>query len=515
MKRAILIALNSGYVHSSLAVRQLSHWSGIPFVEFNINMPITDVLPRIIDYDILCFSCYIWNIDYVERLMGDVKKIAPNKKIVLGGPSVSFDARAVMERNPQADYVICGEGEEAICELVEKIADGAVPDMSGVLYRDCGVIKGSDEYRMTKKLVCTPYKADIVYFESSRGCPFSCSYCLSGFFKGGVRWYDLEEVKEALTVLSKMDIRVVKFVDRTFNVNEERAAAILKHLLTLDCSTVWHFEIGGDLLTDSLIELLNRGNFQVEIGIQSFNEDTLKEVGRHCDLDMLCDNIKRLTIHKHVDLIAGLPLEDLESFRASFNRAFSLRADMLQLGFLKVLPGSKLNNDKRIIYSKNPPYRVLKTDWLSYDELCELEIVEKAVDIYYNKGRFPLALEYLLTLFDTPYELFLHLAKSLGEDVYAPVGQCRAAENMFESCRGIGDRDILCELLRCDYYFSGAKGNMPAFMREIKYSAKELRKTWGIDKEVQFFVTDVNYRTMEKGRFLVIKATGESIRIGE
>lgn len=418
-----------------------------------------------------------------------------------------------MEKNPCIDCVICGEGEEIIGGLVGAICEGGVPDKKGVLYRKGSKIAGSSEYLLAEKLVCTPYKADIVYFESSRGCPFSCTYCLSGFTGNRVRWYDLDEVKAALTALSKMDIRVVKFVDRTFNVNEERAAAILEHLMTLDCKTVWHFEIGGDLLTDRLISLLNRGRFQVEIGIQSFNEDTLKAVGRHCDLDKLCSNIRKLTIHKHVDLIAGLPLEDMASFKKSFDRAFSLRADMLQLGFLKVLPGSELNHDTRLTYSENPPYRVLKTDWLSYKELCELELVEKAVDIYYNKGRFSLTLEYLLELFLSPYELFYHLAVSFGHDIYAPVGQRKAAENMFESCKDIADGELLCELLRCDCHLSGAKGNSPSFLKELTYSAKRLRKLYGIGKDEQFFVADINYKSREKKRCAVLKNTGEIIEL--
>lgn len=276
MLRNILVAINSGYVHSNLAVRQLSVRSGIPFFEFNINMQREDVFAQIVDYDVLWFSCYIWNISFVYKLIDDIKAVDSGKIIVLGGPSVSFNAKEVMESHPSVDYIMCGEGEDIISPLAECIEKKEQPEIAGVLYRKDGKLQGSSEYRFAEELECVPYRADIVYFESSRGCPFSCSYCQSGFFKDGVRYYDLDKVKEALAELAGMNIPIVKFVDRTFNANEKRAAAILEYLLTLKCDTIWHFEIGGDLLTDRLINLLNKGNFQVEIGIQSFNE----EIGR-------------------------------------------------------------------------------------------------------------------------------------------------------------------------------------------------------------------------------------------
>ncbi len=515
MLRNILVAINSGYVHSNLAVRQLSVRSGIPFFEFNINMQREDVFAQIVDYDVLWFSCYIWNISFVYKLIDDIKAVDSGKIIVLGGPSVSFNAKEVMESHPSVDYIMCGEGEDIISPLAECIEKKEQPEIAGVLYRKDGKLQGSSEYRFAEELECVPYRADIVYFESSRGCPFSCSYCQSGFFKDGVRYYDLDKVKEALAELAGMNIPIVKFVDRTFNANEKRAAAILEYLLTLKCDTVWHFEIGGDLLTDRLINLLNKGNFQVEIGIQSFNEDTLKAVDRYCNLDRLCKNIGRLTIHKHVDLIAGLPFEDMQSFISSFNRAFDLKADMLQLGFLKVLPGSKMRNNKAIIFSGEPPYQVLKTDWISVSELKELKKVEKALDIYYNRGRFKLSLEYLLKLYPSPYSLFLHLADNFKEDIYLPIGYARAAGNMFFACKEKADKELLCGLMRCDYYFSGAKGNVPQFLKPFKYYAKDVRKKCGIEKDENFFISEVDYITREKIMCAVIKNTGRVIHLGE
>lgn len=507
---SILVAINSGYVHSNLAVRQISKGSDIPFVEFNINMPFFDVAPQLYDYDILCFSCYIWNISYVLKLTEYLKKADSNKVIILGGPAVSFNARRLMSDNKYVDYVVCGEGEDILPLMISYISAGKQITADGVLCRSGNEIIGSDDYIFTDSLKCVPYQGDIVYFESSRGCPFSCTYCLSGFCGGKVRYYDIDEIKDALTLLSRMNIPVVKFVDRTFNANEKWATEILKHLLTLKGDTVWHFEIGGDLLSESLIELLNSGSFQVEIGIQSFNENTLKAVKRHCDLDRLCENIKKLTVHKHIDLIAGLPYEDMTSFKHSFNKAFSLGADMLQLGFLKVLPGSELEHNKDIVYSEYPPFRVIRTSWISQHELHILERVEKAVDIYYNKGRFTNSLKYVLSLYQSPFDLFLALADGFENKIYAPIGQKAAMENMYKVCNCV-DKGVLLELLRCDYYLSGAKGNKPDFLSDIPVVVKEVRKALGIDKGTSFFITEINYQTMEKKRCAVLSDSGEII----
>lgn len=501
MNKGLLIAVNSGYVHSNPAVRRLSKKGGIPFVEYNINMPKSDVLFRIEKSRVFCFSCYIWNMTYVLELCADLKLVYPESKILLGGPCVSFNAGKVMEDNPFIDCIICGEGEDVIASVVDALAEGDAPPYG--LFRKDGKIIGSEEYLLAKNPDCLVYEKDMVYFESTRGCPFSCAYCLSGFERGGVRRFPMDQVKASLKELADLDVEVVKFVDRTFNANESWASEILEFLLTLNCRTVWHFEIGGDLLTDRLIELLNKGNFQVEIGIQSFNEETLRAVHRHCDLDKLCENVSRLKIHKHVDLIAGLPYEDLASFKQSFDRAFALRADMLQLGFLKVLPGSELEHSEDIVYSGKPPYRVLRTKWLSFEELVELDKVEKAVDTYYNKGKFPLSLDYVLEHFESSYDCFKHLALALGEDVYSPIGHKRAMENMYESCKGLCEDMVLRELIRTDYYLSGAKGNMPDFLEPVDCVAKDVRKAVGLDKNTRFFITEINYKTRKPVRCVV------------
>lgn len=510
-----VIAINSGYVHSSLAVRLLSREGGIPFIEFNVNMPKEDVLSRLSSFDVLAFSCYIWNITYVLDVVSDIKRIDENKVIILGGPSVSFDAKKLMAENPAVDYIVCGEGEDIFPQLLCNIKNGETTNCKGVLSRQDGKIFGDDSYLFASRLAPLVYEDSMVYFESTRGCPFSCSYCLSGFFKGGVRYYKWEDIQIALTNLSQLKVPVVKFVDRTFNANKEWAKNILCHLLTLDGPTRWHFEIGGDLLDDEMINLLNQGNFQVEIGIQSFNEETLKAVHRHCDLDKLCSNVNKITIHKHIDLIAGLPYEDLKSFKASFNRAYSLGADMLQLGFLKLLPGSELRQSDDIVYSSHPPYRVLRTSWISNAELCELERIEKVLDCYYNKGRFNYTLPYLEKHFSSAYDMYLALAEKLGDEVYAPIGYSRAIDNIYSLAADSIDKEILRELLRCDYYLCGARGNMPRCLSRIEYSAKAIRKAYNISKDESFFVSKINPFTLEKGYFAICNHDVRIIKMEE
>lgn len=509
---SILVAINSGYVHSSLAVRMLSRECGVPFCEFNINMYKKDVLPRLADYKVLFFSCYIWNISYIYDLIGDLKKINGDCLIVLGGPSVSFGAKSIMEENADIDYIMTGEGEDTIAPLFDCIIRGNLPQMSGVVYRDNNQVMGDDTYVLSRNLKCLPYQGDIVYFETTRGCPFSCTYCLSGYLKG-VRYYDLDDVKKSLTALSGMRVRVVKFTDRTFNANKQWAKEILNHLLTLKGKTMWHFEIGGDLLDEEIISLLNSGNFQVEIGIQSFNEDTLAAVKRSCDLDRLCENIGKLTIHKHIDLIAGLPEEDLTSFKSSFDRAYSLKADMLQLGFLKVLPGSALRDDDRLVFSDSPPYTVLKTKWLTAHDIFQLQRVEKALDVYYGSGRFKHSLKFLEDKVLHPYDIFQGLSQSFGDDIYSPIGFSRAIDNMYRAYGG--DYGELCELLRCDYYLSGAKGAVPSCFKPISYVKKDVRKKLGLTKDEDFFLADINYKTYKRTLCAVLKDSGEVMEIGD
>ncbi len=456
--KLLLVAINAKYIHSNLAVHSLrtyvlAHTQGkqgqINLAEYTINHDQEEILKGIYrdKAQIVAFSCYLWNIDMVLRLSKELKKVSPEVKIWLGGPEVSYDAKACLSRYPEIEGIIVGEGEQTFLELYEYFVDqeNDIGNRNGPVNTDRILSLDSLEnikglvYRMQRELgeeiIETPvrpplnlddipfpynniedFKNKIIYYESSRGCPYSCSYCLSSA-DSKVRLRSSELVKKELKLFLDCRVPQVKFVDRTFNCNRKHAMEIWSFLKEEDNGiTNFHFEISADLLRPEEIELLSAlrpGQVQFEIGIQTTNPDTITAIRRKMDLEQLKENVSRIregkNIHQNLDLIAGLPLEDYASFERSFQTVYELRPDQLQLGFLKVLKGSPMEEDSRdyhIIYRDTAPYEVLYTSRLSFEEILRLKGVCEMVEVYYNSGQFDYSIRYLEHFYPVRMQLF-------------------------------------------------------------------------------------------------------------
>jgi len=424
--KALFVAVNAKYVHTNIAVRYLTHYcrrAGIEcdFCEFTINEPKDGILEKLYvsDADVYGFSCYIWNIGRVLEICRNLKQLKPDCKIFLGGPEVSFDADVLLECNESIDYIICGEGEIAAAEFLKDIPDSRC------------VIQG----RQLESLddLPFPYSDDdlrdvvggekLVYYETSRGCPFNCAYCLSSV-DCGVRFLNIERVKSELKHFVDAGVMTVKFVDRTFNADRLRATQIWEYILSLGGDTCFHFEIGADLLDDRAIDVLTKapkGKIQFEIGVQSTNSKTIAEISRTMNFRTLSRNVAELkantNVALHLDLIAGLPYENFDSFKNSFNDVYNLSPDVLQLGFLKLLKGAALrkNADKYgIVFNVYAPYNVFFTNWLSYEEIIRLKAVEDVLERYFNSGRFDQTLKAAVRFFDTPFAFYSRLSEFWG-----------------------------------------------------------------------------------------------------
>lgn len=436
--KVLLTAINAKYIHSNLAVYSLKAYaekydSQVEIGEFTINQQKDYILQEIYRKkpDLLAFSCYIWNISLVLETAQNLSRILPETKIWLGGPEASYDGEALLEKHPELTGIMTGEGEQVFLELLEHYLEGIRPleQITGILYRNregriiCN--PASEKYLSMDELPFVyqdmeRFANKILYYESSRGCPFSCSYCLSSIDKR-VRLRSVSLVKRELQFFLDHQVPQVKFVDRTFNCNHSHAMEIWKYLLEHDNGiTNFHFEVEADILTEEELELLGRmrpGLVQLEIGVQSVNSRTLAAVNRRTDFEKIARAVKQIAahhnIHQHLDLIAGLPFEDLASFRESFNAVYCLRPQELQLGFLKVLKGSAMYRDAGqygIVSRKQPPYEVLFTPWLSYDEILKLKSVEEMVEVYYNSQQFACTIQALEGFFPSPFELYEALA---------------------------------------------------------------------------------------------------------
>jgi radical SAM superfamily enzyme YgiQ (UPF0313 family) len=433
--KILLTAINAKYIHTNLAIYSLranakEYRNNIKLAEFTINHYPDDILQAIYKEkpDFIGFSCYIWNIAIVEELCVELRKLLPDTKIWLGGPEVSYDAKERLESTDCIDGIMVGEGEETFKELLDYyIADKTSPDkIRGIVYRSSGkVIMTEPRPAVNFSRLPFPYEDidelenKIIYYETIRGCPYSCSYCLSSIDKS-VRLRDMELVKKELEIFINHRVPQVKFVDRTFNCNRTHALNIWTYIKEHDNGiTNFHFEISADILDEEELALLNTmrpGLVQLEIGVQSTNSETINAIHRHMDLVKLAYAVNRIhqgnNIHEHLDLIAGLPKEDYTTFRNSFNAVYALKPNQLQLGFLKVLKGSGMHEaskDYGIIYKSVPPYEVLYTKWLSYDEVLRLKIVEDMVEVYYNSGQFVYGIKYMEHFFATPFDLYLAL----------------------------------------------------------------------------------------------------------
>ena len=453
--KILLAACNAKYIHSNLAVYNLKSCSGeyssrVVVKEYTINQIRDDILKDIYleQPDVVCFSCYIWNISFVRELVPDLKKILPQVEFWAGGPEVSYDAVEFLKKNPAFFGVMVGEGEETFHELagyyIERKPE-TLSEIRGVAFRDENkdrniVHTGWRELMDLSKVPfaysnLTEFKNRIIYYESSRGCPFSCSYCLSSIDKK-LRFRDIELVKKELQFFIDNKVPQVKFVDRTFNCKHDHAMEIWRYITEHDNGiTNFHFEISADLLRAeelALMKTMRPGLIQLEIGVQSTNPQTIKAIRRTMDFEKLKGIVEQIhsfgNIHQHLDLIAGLPYEGYDSFHKSFCDVYALRPEQFQLGFLKVLKGShmmEMTGEYQILYKDREPYEVLSTAWLTYGEILRLKMVESMVEVYYNSGQFKNTLVFLEKYFDDPFRMYEALGRFYEKKGYSEISHSR------------------------------------------------------------------------------------------
>lgn len=449
--KILLAACNAKYIHSNPAVYDLRAYASrlkesILLGEYTINQTKDEVLKDIYrsGAEVICFSCYIWNISYIKDLIPDLKKILPGAAFWVGGPEVSFDAEKLLKELPQLTGVMVGEGEETFLELASYYIEGngTLENIRGIAYRDGEEIRHNG-WREIMDLSQVPFAYEnaedftnrIIYYESSRGCPFSCSYCLSSIDKK-LRFRDLSLVKKELQFFLDQKVPQVKFVDRTFNCRHDHAMAVWQYIQDHDNGiTNFHFEISADLILEEELELMSHmrpGLIQLEIGVQSTNPETIRAIHRTMDLEKLKKSVARVkgygNIHQHLDLIAGLPYEDYESFRNSFNDVYCMEPDQLQLGFLKVLKGSFMYQEAenyQILYKEKEPYEVLCTRWLSYADILQLKMVESMVEVYYNSGQFQHTLHWMIGAFASPFDFYESLGAFYEEKGYGEISHSR------------------------------------------------------------------------------------------
>ena len=497
--KILLAACNAKYIHSNLAVYDLQAYASdyadhIVLKEYTINQQKDDIMRDIyLEHpDVVCVSCYIWNLSFVKELMADLIKILPGADFWAGGPEVSYDAEKFLTENSEFKGVMVGEGEETFKELaghyVEKNPQN-MKNMTGICYRDGDQIIHNG-WRQIMDLSSIPFiykdlsefKNRIIYYESSRGCPFSCSYCLSSIDKK-LRFRDTETVKKELQFFIDNKVPQVKFVDRTFNCKHDHAMAIWKYINEHDNGvTNFHFEISADLLREEELQEMSTmrpGLIQLEIGVQSTNPDTIKAIHRTMDFEKLKGIVDRIhsfgNIHQHLDLIAGLPYEDYDSFRHSFNDVYALKPQQLQLGFLKVLKGSHMMEMCReygIVYKTQEPYEVLSTKWLDYDHVLKLKTVENMVEVYYNSGQFQNTLEYLEKFFPDAFSIYERLGSFYMEKGYGDVSHTRMRryEILLEFLEDVPEisMDQVKDQMVYDLYLRENLKSRPGFARDQK-----------------------------------------------
>lgn len=488
--KILLAAINAKYIHSNPALYSLKTYAGqikdrqIAIAEYTINHRREDILADLYRQapDMLAVSCYIWNWEIVSMLLREIPKIMPQTEIWLGGPEVSYNPEQILEQFPMVKGIMVGEGEETFRELVEGTL--GLPDIQGIVFRQEGIVRTKERELLELSRVpflysdLSNFTNRIIYYESSRGCPYRCSYCLSSIDKT-VRFRDIDVVKRELQFFLDQRVAQVKFVDRTFNCNHEHTVEIWRFLLENDNNvTNMHFEIEADILTQEELELLSRmraGYIQMEIGVQTTNPETLREICRHTDMERLREVIAQLgqghNIHIHLDLIAGLPYEDYESFARSFNEVYQMRPHQLQLGFLKILKGSPMHDKVdayEMQYLSVPPYEVLSTRWLPYEKVLCLKEVEEMVEVYYNSGQFTHSMRLLERVFPDAFSLYQALAKFSRREGYLAQAQARTARYQallaFMMSVMSKDKECLCrETLTYDFYLREHVKNRPDF----------------------------------------------------
>lgn len=507
MQRNILLsAINAKYIHSGLAARYLKKYcesdiSNIAIAEFSINDSIGSILKKLYRSGALIFgfSCYIWNISLVLNICSSLKKAIPDAIIILGGPEVSYDPVSLLAANSAVDYVVIGEGEQTLLELLKYIrfGDSKLDSIPGIAYRQGADVVTTGPRPLIASLDEIPFPYDsfdgldnrIIYYETSRGCPFNCQYCLSSTIHG-VRYLSMDRLRNDIQKFTAAGIKQVKLVDRTFNCNIDRSTEIMEYIIKLNPATNFHFEIAADLINERFLETAAKapaGLFQYEIGVQSTNPRTLSEIKRVMDFDKVAQNVRKLVsfgnAHLHLDLIAGLPYEDIKSFEKSFNDVYSLKPDMLQLGFLKLLKGSGIR-EKSPVYGMEhhdfPPYEVIRTDWISYGDLLVLKDVEHVLEQYGNSGRFRHTLDFLLESLEiSPFEFyhslaefwnqmdFFHSSKGVN-DLYNIMKHF--VYTVYSSCLGPVRLMMLNEYLKLDWLLYSRSGSMPDAIERYDHS---------------------------------------------
>ena len=525
--KVLLVGLNAKYIHSSLAlytIRASCQAAGqqVEIAEYTINQDLLHVLGDVAGYqpEVVGIACYIWNREMTLKLAAALKKVLPAVRIILGGPEASGDATEILRQNPSVDFVVQGEGEESLPELLADLAQaGTGRNVAGIAVRFGDGVELNGGVRVVENLDDLPFSYQeeqmaglanrIIYYESSRGCPFSCSYCVSSLTRG-VRTRSVEKVKEELRFFIKHGVKQVKFVDRTFNVRPEHYREIWRFLAAADVTANFHFEIVADLLNSEEIQWLAKvepGRFQFEIGVQTLCEPALTAIGRRNDWARLGDNVRKLrqggNIHLHLDLIVGLPHEDLNSFRHSLNAVYGLQPDMLQIGFLKLLPGTRIRTEAvehGCVSLDHAPYEILSNRWLAYRDIRRLKQLEEVFEQTYNSGRFFRALAFLIRFCSDGDAFAFYQALTAWWEEQEMIGRAHSPEGILAALRNYADRlptehkHRVRDLLKFETLLDGSgalKGN------ELDWNAEcwERQKTelWRNEEKLRRYIPDYRF----------------------
>ncbi|MCL1901379.1 MAG: DUF4080 domain-containing protein [Firmicutes bacterium] len=515
--KTVIISICAKNIHKALAPWCLKSYCedkglfSIGIIEVNVNDNINEIIGKIYKSkpDIAAFSCYIWNIDYVRKIGIVIKKLLPNIKIILGGPEVSFETDLC--NYLFSDYIIRGAGEETFFELIYDIQNNIVRNK--IIDGICGDFNDfpspyTDEYFESFKNNQIPsIENRLIYYESSRGCPFCCSYCLSSAFDG-VHCLFIERVKKDLLLLIDKGAKCIKFVDRTFNAKKARAKEILTFIYSLVTDCTFHFEAAADLFDKELLRIIEKmpaGRIQFEIGIQSTNQSTLSAIGRKTDTALALKNIKKLTsfsnCHIHVDLIAGLPEETVSSFSKAVNRCVNCKPHMLQLGFLKMLKGTKIREENNFgaVFSEFAPYEVYQTDTLTFDDIIKLKRIESIIERFYNGGMFDATINYAFRLFKTPYAFFEKFSKYCGADnLNYKVSVKNAYTALLNFLLPFGDKNEIEHNIKLDCLSFDSKGQLPDGIKPIRDKQAELKLRTSIKKHTNFRIEFFEFESKHK-----------------
>ncbi len=501
--KILLTTLNSKFIHTNLAIRYLNQMVkdiediDVDIREYTINNELDFILKDIYanNYDVILFSTYIWNVNDIVKICNNLKKVNKNVKIALGGPEVTYDSEESMKKYDFVDYILYGEGELVFRDFVKSLkGDIDIKDVDGLVYRNNGEIVRNKPMKDIENLDIIPspyvdlnkaeYENRIVYYETSRGCPFNCQYCLSSTLQG-LRYFSIDRVKSDLKALIDSRVSQIKFIDRTFNANKKFAMEIMQFLMENDNDyTTYHFEVTAHLLTEDMLEFLKEckeGLFQFEIGVQTTNEKVLEAVGRRDDFSKLSYVVQKIAsyrnIHQHLDLIAGLPYEDYNSFENSFNDVFNLGIEHLQLGFLKMIKGTGIRNnadEHEFRYKDYPPYEVLYNKYITYNEILKLKDIEEILERYFNSKNFVLSMRYIIHNYykESPFKFFEDFATYFDKNGYFNMSQGKNQLYKilldFYTEQINKNIELFTEIIKYDYISLGKTSNVPGFMSKIE-----------------------------------------------